>query len=152
MPTVIHPTGMNSFAFEREWDRDIALVMLNSNVFYWLWCVLGDGFHITVENVEAMVFPNISERNEELAFLRDALLQSAEDCKTHHNKLGMHIVGYNFNKRMDILIAIDDFILKFIASDLHLPRDIFAQYKSSSFLRPLQFHNGGIPQIEDNDV
>ncbi len=34
MPTSLHLTGVNAFAFEREWDRDVAFVILNSNIFY----------------------------------------------------------------------------------------------------------------------
>ncbi len=99
-----------------------------------------------------MAFLSIPEGDEELIILRDTLLQTAEECKTYHNKLGMHIVGYNFNKRMDILLAIDNFILRSIAPNIDLPRGIFAQYKSPSFLRPLQFNRDGILQREENDV
>ena len=47
------------------------------------------------------------------------------------------VPNYNFNKRMDILLDIDAWIVKHVAPDLNLPQDIFAQYKSNSFLRPL---------------
>ena len=64
-------------------------------------------------------------------------LSAAESCATYHLKWGEWLPNYNFNKRMDILLDIDDWIVKHVAPDLNLPRDIFAQYKSNSFLRPL---------------
>ncbi len=117
--------------------RDLAMAVLNSNVFYWLWCVLGDGFHVTSNNVELMVLPDVPKGDSETQYLRDALLQVAEECVTYHSKWGERIPNYNFNKRMDILLDIDAWIVRHLAPDLNLPRDIFAQYKSNSFLRPL---------------
>ena len=96
----------------------------------------------TSENTEAMVLPEIQEDDQETIFLRDALLQAAEECATYQNKKGERIPNYNFNKRMDILLAIDTFIVKYIAPDLELPQNIFALYKSNSFLRPLNYNIG----------
>ena len=59
------------------------------------------------------------------------------ECATFHGKMGEQIPNYNFNRRMDILLDIDEWISSCVAPDLKLPRDIFAQYKSNSFLRPL---------------
>ena len=47
MPNAMRSTGLNVFSFTDSWTRDLAMVTLNSNIFYWLWCVLGDGFHVT---------------------------------------------------------------------------------------------------------
>jgi hypothetical protein len=60
-----------------------------------------------------------------------------EECTTYKTFRGERIPNYNFNRRMDILLDIDAWIIRHIAPDLNLPRDIFAQYKSNSFLRPL---------------
>jgi hypothetical protein len=60
-----------------------------------------------------------------------------DDCATSHGKLGEQIPNYNFNRRIDILLEIDEWIVRHVAPDLNLPRNIFAQYKSNSFLRPL---------------
>ena len=40
---------------------------------------------------------------------------------------------------MDILLEIDNWIVKNVAPELKLPRDAFAQCKSNSFLHPLDF-------------
>lgn len=69
--------------------------------------------------------------------LRDSLLQAAGSCATYQIKWVERIPNYNFNKRMDLLLEIDDWIVRHVAPGMNLPRDIFAQYKSSSFLRPL---------------
>lgn len=61
-----------------------------------------------------------------------------ERCRrASHQKADGQIQNIDFNKRMDILLDIDDWIVRHIAPDLDLPRGIFAQYKSNSFLRPL---------------
>ncbi len=137
MPTAMRSTGLNTFSWENRWTRDIAIIALNSNVFYWIWCVLGDGFDVTGEVVDEMVLPDIPEDDPETLLLYKTLLNAAEECVTYHSKWGERIPNYNFNKRMDILLDIDAWIVHHIAPDLNLPRDIFAQYKSNSFLRPL---------------
>ncbi len=80
--------------------------------------------------------------------LRDALLSAAEQCTTYQIKWGEKIPNYNFNKRMDILLDIDEWIVKHVAPDFSLPRDIFAQYKSNSFLRPLDLSQLSVPSDE----
>jgi hypothetical protein len=141
MPTPMRSTGVNAFAWNDQWTRDVAIVALNSNVFYWLWCALGDGFDVTGEVISSMALPNVPKDDIETRQLYDALLNAAEECVTYHTKWNMRIPNYNFNKRMDILLDIDAWIVHHVAPDLNLPRDIFAQYKSNSFLRPLDLSN-----------
>lgn len=137
MPKAMRNTGLNVIAFEDEWMRDLAVVVLNSNIFYWLWYVLGDGFHVTNDNAETMVLPNVQRGDEETTRLRDSLLNAAEDCVTYLIMRGERVKNYNFNKRMDILLDIDAWIVRQVAPDLQLPRDDFARHKSSSFMRQL---------------
>ena len=96
-----------------------------------------------------MVLPEVQEDDQETILLRDALLCAAEECATYQNKKGERIPNYNFNKRMDILLAIDNFIVKRIAPDLELPQAIFAQYKSNSLLQRLNLNMGIGPFVED---
>ena len=149
MPTAMRSTGLNVFSFTDSWIRDIAMVTLNSNIFYWLWCVLGDGFHVTSENTEAMVLPEVRKDDQEAFLLRDALLRATAECATYQNKKGERIPNYNFNKRMDILLAIDNFIVERIAPDLELPQAVFAEYKSNSLLQRLNFNMSIGPFVED---
>lgn len=74
-----------------------------------------------------------------------------DDCATFKMNCGEPVPNYNFNKRMDILLDIDDWIVKHVAPDLNLPRDIFAQYKSNSFLRPLDLSaiTGAAAEVEE---
>ncbi len=137
LPMAIRNTGLHVLAWEREWTRDVAMIALNSNVFYWLWCALGDGLDVTIDNIEMMVMPDVSEDDLETLRLRDTLLNITAECITYQNKGAERIPNYNFNRRMDVLIDIDQWVVKHIAPSLHLPQDIFAQYKSNSFLRPL---------------
>jgi hypothetical protein len=65
---------------------------------------------------------------------------------------GEKVPSYNFNKRMDVLIELDEWILKQVSPDLDLPSDIFAQSKSNSFLRPLDLSalsEASEPETED---
>ena len=128
------------------------MVALNSNVFYWLWCVLGDGLNVTADNIEMMVIPDVPEDDLEILHLRNTLLNITEECITYQNKGIVRIPNYNFNRRMDVLIDIDEWLVQHIAPNLTLPRDIFAQYKSNSFLRPLDLSEIIQTEAEENLV
>ena len=97
-----------------------------------------------------MVLPDIPEGDQETIDLRNALLNAAEECATYATKWGERIPNYNFNRRMDILLDIDDWLLKYLAPDLALSRDVFAQYKSSSFLRRLSIEHDQFNADEGN--
>ncbi|HEX9990482.1 MAG TPA: Eco57I restriction-modification methylase domain-containing protein [Chloroflexia bacterium] len=137
MPQVIRGTGVNKYLWADEWTRDLAFLALNSNVFYWVWCMLGDGFHVTGEVVNMMALPNVPISDPQTVQLRDKLLGAANQCVSYHLKWGKRIPNYNFNKRMGILLDIDEWLVGHIAPNLKLPRDIFAQYKSNSYLKPM---------------
>ena len=124
-----------SLLFKEKNDLDLARVLINSNIFYWYWRAFGDGFCIGVDLVGSFPIPNNSDNQYiELAKRLDSILDT---CTTFAMYRGVKVPSYNFNKRMDVLLDIDDWIVKQVAPDLNLPRDIFAQYKSNSFLRLL---------------
>lgn len=145
MPTAVRDTGLQAFAWADPWTRDVALLALNSDVFYWLWCALGDGFHVTRDVAEAMVLPSVAVDDPETMRLRDALLAAAPACVTYHSKWGQGIPNYNFNKRMDILRSIDAWLIGHLAPDAPLSPDTFSRYKSNSFLRPSEAATTGMP-------
>ena len=60
--------------------------------------------------------------------------------------------NYNFNQRIDVLLGLDEWLVRQVAPDLDLPRDIFAQYKSNSFLRPLDLSAILRAEAEENWV
>lgn len=71
----IKKSKINAYGFDDEWSRDMAFLAVNSNVFYWLWCVIGDGFDVTTGNVAAMAIPRVPPADTEAMRLRDLLLK-----------------------------------------------------------------------------
>jgi len=124
-----------SFSFKDTDDMNLARVLLNSNIFYWYWRAFGDGFCLGTDLVGSFPIPDcVDSEYTELARQLDAI---QEQCATFNKFRGQKIPSYNFNKRIDILIDIDKWIIKQVAPDMHIPEDLFAQYKSNSFLRSL---------------
>ncbi len=139
-----------SLVFRDKDDMDLARVILNSNIFYWYWRSFGDGFLLNVEVVSSLPVPDKPDCEYiNLAARLDTVL---EECTTYKMFRGERIPNYNFNRRMDILLDIDAWIIRHIAPDLNLPRDIFAQYKSNSFLRPLDLSATLGAEVEEISV
>ena len=124
-----------SLQFGSRKQSDLARVLINSNVFYWYWRSFGDGFLLGVDVVGS--FPIPQPCDDEFVTLASELDAALTDCTTFKMYRGEKIPSYNFNRRMDLLLDIDDWIVQQVAPGLDLPRDVFAQYKSNSFLRPL---------------
>lgn len=123
--------------FATEEDQIIALLLFNSNIFYWYWRVVADGLDLYPRDMLRFFFPVEARGRGDATTLLSRLETAAPNCTTYYPRLGKVIPNVNFNKRMDILLDIDDWILRYLAPDLELPRGIFAQYKSNSLLRPL---------------
>ncbi len=137
-----------SFSFENENDMNLMRVLLNSNIFYWYWRAFGDGFCLGVDLVEVFPVPDCVDSGYiDLAKQLDAI---QEQCITSNELRGKKIPGYNFNKRIDILIDIDEWIIKQVIPEIRIPKDLFAQYKSNSFLRPYTL--AGMPDAEEELV
>lgn len=125
-------------------------VLINSNVFYWYSRVFGDGFLLGVDMIRN--FPVPESYDDRFMTLSQHLADALGDCTTVQVYRSVQVLSYNYNKRMDILLEIDDWIIKHVAPELNLPRDIFAQYKSNSFLRPLDrsaLSEASEPESED---
>ena len=124
-----------SLVFKNNSEMNLCRVLLNSNIFYWYWRSFGDGFLLGVEVVGLFPIPKVSnDKFNVLAALLDSIM---DECTTFKKYRGEKIPSYNFNKRMDVLLEIDAWIVSQIAPDMDLPRDIFAQTKSNSFMRSL---------------
>lgn len=124
-----------TLTFQTKDDMDLARVLLNSNIFYWYWRSFGDGFLLGVDLVGA--FPVLETYDNGYKNFARRLDEVLEECTTFKMYRGERIPSYNFNKRMDLLIEIDNWIAKQVAPNLDLPKDIFAQSKSNSFIRKL---------------
>lgn len=137
VPVDLNRRNQEIFLFENLNLQKYAFAIINSNIFYWYWRSRSDGFWVSRDQILGMPIPNIENINmSRIVELSDKLWQGAqiENSKKMGDK---QTKNYYFNKRMDILLAIDEWIVEQVAPDLKLPKDIFAQYKSNSFLRPL---------------
>ncbi len=134
-PVRINRNKVLTLTFHNQHDRDLAAVLINSDIHYWYWLTYGDGFVTNVDIVAKFPVPELPE--SEVRDYASRLFDALDECVTYHNKLGERIPNYNFNRRMDILLDIDEWIVKHSAPSLVLSRTAFAQYKSVSFLQPL---------------
>lgn len=142
--------GVLSLSFSSKNDMDLARVLLNSNVFYWYWRAFGDGFHLNVEIVGDFPVPNIYD--DEYLRLAARLDAALNECATHKAFHGKELLNYNFNKRMDILLDMDAWIVRQVNPNLQFPSQIFAQYKSNSFLHPYHFNEDTTTFDEEQSV
>lgn len=118
--------------FSRIEDAELAFVLLNSNVFYWLWRVYGDAAHVTRANVEMCpVFPC---RYDAYRGYAAALREAAPDCIVYGWHGGKRVPYVDFNLRMDVLTQIDRWIIGSVAPDLGLEPIDFIVSKSDSFV------------------
>jgi type I restriction-modification system DNA methylase subunit len=123
--------------FDNDDIQQFAFAILNSNVFYWYWRSRSDGFWLSRQQILSMPIPKV--QNSDLVKLKE-LAQKLWDGAEIENSKKMgekQVRNYYFDKRMDILLEIDDWIVRHVAPELDFPKDIFAQYKSHSFLHPL---------------
>jgi hypothetical protein len=118
--------------FMKEADCDLAMLLLNSNCFFWLWRVLGDGFHVTLREIESCPLP--SSTDESFRVIAAKLRRAIPECTVFKAYRGKQIPNVNFNRRMDLLWEADEWILRSIAPDLGLTPLDFVWAKSNSFL------------------
>ncbi len=132
-PEEMERTQQTTIHFLNQQDRDLAMVLLNSNAFFWLWRVYGDSFHITMAWIDMCpVFPCQDEQYLDLAKdLRAAL----PECTVYKGYRGVDVPNVNFNRRMDILWRVDEWIIKHVAPDMDVTPEDFLWAKSNSFLK-----------------
>ncbi len=113
--------------------RDLAFVLLNSNVFFWLWRVIGDGFDVTTNQIEQC--PTFGALDEECTKIAADLEAALPECTVYKGYRGVQVPNVNFNKRMDLLWRADEWIIKHVAPSLSVTPEDFLWAKSSSFLK-----------------
>lgn len=133
--------------FESKDIADKMFAILNSNVFYWYWRSRSDGFWVSREQILSMPVPSLEDIGNDLISLSKHLWESAENAAVRQNFNGTMVTTYYFNRQMETLLAIDEWLVKRIAPELSLTKDIFAQYKSNTFLRPLD-----LSQLQEEDL
>ncbi len=132
-PVRVDRNKVLTLTFPDQKSRDLAAVLLNSNVHYWYWLTNGDGFATNADIVANFPAPDLPQQAVE--DLASRLYDALGECATY--QANTQIPGFNFNRRMDLLLEMDNLIVKHVAPDVKMSRDIFAQFKSNSFLRPL---------------
>lgn len=149
VPGPLNRNKVLSASFSSYDDLKLAQVLLNSNIFFWYWRAFGDGFLLGTELIGA--FPVPDDLPKDYIKWANKLDSIQQECITFSTVLGKSVPGYNFNRRMDVLLGIDEFIINHVAPDLGLSRGIFAQYKSNSFLHPLDLSHLTVEESDDNE-
>jgi hypothetical protein len=114
-------------------ERDRALVLLNSNVYFWYWRVVGDGFDVTKGIVEAC--PWVGRWDAQANRIAQQLARAASACTVHKGYRGKQVPNVNYNLRLDLIWQADEWVIRSIAPDLGLTPVDFVWAKSNSFLR-----------------
>mgnify|MGYP001232626348 CR=1 FL=1 len=102
-------------------------VSINSNLFYWWWRVMSNGFQL--ENRDVLEFPSLPISDEEAIRLSGMLIDAAEECLVYKQNAGRPIPNLNYNIRQDILQQIDASLLESIGEE---PYDEILKSKSNS--------------------
>ena len=92
-------------------------MMLNSNLFYWWWRVMGNGFQVEMKDVKS--FPVFDLDQKKVARFHQQLVSAEEECKVFKRNAGKDIPNINFNFRQDLLQKIDKFVLESINMNPH---------------------------------
>lgn len=132
-PEEMDRTKQSSLHFRTRDERDFAFVLLNSNVFFWLWRVSGDGFDVTMSTISSC--PIFRPSNSLHSKIAEEMYQALPECTVYKAYRGVNVPNVNFNLRMDLLFKADDWIIKNIAPDLELSSLDFLWSKSNSCFR-----------------
>lgn len=129
-PDDLDRTGQSRLLFGSAETRDLALVVLNSNVFFWYWRVVGDCFHVTIRDIASC--PSVGMRDKSYLGFAQRLKESQRECTVFKRYRGVDVPNVNYSKRMDILSDIDTWLIDAVAPDLGLTSDDFLWSKSNS--------------------
>lgn len=106
-------------------DQYFILSILNSRIVFWLWTVIGDGFHVTNRLLERMKISEDCFTENQLETLKELGKDFSDRIKNHSSTVkngGKTITVYNHFSLTDIVAQID----KIIISALDLPEDFLA--------------------------
>lgn len=134
-------------AYEEELDRTqqmrltfvdkksqfLAALLINSNVFFWLWRVYGDSFHVTLKWVADC--PVFEPLDDEYIHIASELFEALPECTVYKGYRGVKVPNVNFNKRLDLLCKADWWIIRHVAPDLGVTPEDFLRAKSNSLYK-----------------
>ena len=92
--------------FKSEFEKDLAFIIINSNIFFWHWRVYGDGFDVTSGDITS--FPLLNINKGKVKNCADKLMSALDECTVYKKYRGLAVPNINFNKRMDIILEIDE--------------------------------------------
>lgn len=126
---------MHCLQFESINDSHVAFAILNSRLVYWIWYILGDGFHIT-----SRLFANIPFNKSlvpkddyiELSHIGRVLWEKVREKPFISTNKGRINVGFNPLEHHSERDAIDNILVKFynLNQDFAIELKQFARSKS----------------------
>ena len=102
-------------------------MILNSNVFYWWWRVVGNGFQLEKGDIEC--FPLVKLDSHRAAMLSQRLFLAEKSCRVTKRNAGKDIPNVNYNYSMELIREIDSEILSCFSG---LEYDFILKSKSNS--------------------
>ena len=109
-----------------EFHKNIHCI-LNSNLFYWWWRIIGNGFQVGTQDITE--FPFIAIEDEKAISLSGKLEVAVPECSSFKHNSGGDQHNVNYNYRQDILQEIDLQLVKGISIKRH---DRIFQCKANS--------------------
>lgn len=122
-----------SLYFQNSQNLKLASVLINSNIFFWFWRIIGDSFHITNQIFD--LFPLITPQDDSYLKYYNHLNDAQEECTVYKQYRGIAIPNVNYNQRMDILLEIDKWILSHFKYGENIDPTTMLWAKSNSFLK-----------------
>jgi hypothetical protein len=108
VPEELNRSGLVELRFRDRSARQIAEVVLNSNLFYWYWRISGDGFHLTHTIINNFPLPQFLLSDARLsANLTAQLAGVRESCRTSKLNKGQIAHNVNYNQAPSVVIELD---------------------------------------------
>ena len=124
-------TEQMKLCFRDERARLVALVALNSNLFFWWYRIFGDGFHVTRSLVESFPIPADPVTDPEL--IARKLLSAHDNATVYKSYRGEQVPNVNYNLRMDLLHECDQWLWSELAPGVPFDWELLLRYKSTSW-------------------
>ena len=93
----------------------------------------GDSFHVTSTWIG--LCPVFEPCNDDFLDIAQKLYEALPACTVYKGYRGVAIPNVNFNKRLDLLMQADEWIIRHVAPDLNVSPKDFLWGKSNSFLK-----------------
>lgn len=122
--TIYKSQSMKSYSAQTTEDRYFLLAVLNSRIAFWLWTVVGDGFHVTNRLLNSIRFDENFLSKSQLSKL--VSLGKDFSCKlTQHPVIsvnsGKTITSYSHYALLDLISEIDNTIVELLNLPVGFP-------------------------------